>query len=162
MFQSAALECRQRVHGGKVAALGHLGDKWQQGGFVFLFVHLVDHQHHRQARIMQGVIGQTVFVVPATRFDHQQGHIHPFQGTARSAIHHPVHRLAGALALLAMDARGVHQLQLPAWKRGNPQQPMPRGLRPVGGDADLGTHQRVDQGGFADVGAADHGHCAAA
>ena len=88
--------------------------------------------------------------------------IHALQCPARGAIHHPVHRLAGTLALRARDAGGVHQLQWPAWKCGNPQQTMPRGLRPVRRNADLGSHQRIDQGGFADVGAADYGHRAAA
>src|SRR3546814_6071591 len=42
------------------------------------------------------------------------------------------------------------------------QQPVARGLRTVGDDADLGPDQGVDQGGLADVGAADDGDVAGA
>src|SRR3546814_19326876 len=41
-------------------------------------------------------------------------------------------------------------------------QPVARGLRTVGDDADLGPDQGVDQGGLADVGAADDGDVAGA
>src|SRR5690606_20809094 len=42
------------------------------------------------------------------------------------------------------------------------QQPVARGLRAVGHDADLGPDQGVDQGGLADVGTADDGDVAGA
>src|SRR5690606_33326547 len=64
------------------------------------------------------------------------------------------------LALLAVDAGRVDQQQLAAFEGGNAEQAVARGLRTIGDDADLGTDQGVDQGGLADVGAADDGNVA--
>ena len=102
--------------------------------------------------LVQGVEGQAVLGIPAAGLDHQRRRIHAFQRAARRAVHHPVHRLAGALTLFAVDAGRVHQLQLATWKGGDAEQAVPGGLRPVGSDADLGAHQGVGQGGLAGVG----------
>src|SRR3546814_5198731 len=61
-----------------------------------------------------------------------------------------------------MDTGRVDQQQLAFGEGGDAQQPVARGLRTVGDDADLGPDQGVDQGGLADVGAADDGDVAGA
>src|SRR3546814_5691070 len=61
-----------------------------------------------------------------------------------------------------MDTGRVYQQQLAFGEGRDAQQPVARGLRTVGDDADLGPDQGVDQGGLADVGAADDGDVAGA
>src|SRR3546814_15951703 len=60
------------------------------------------------------------------------------------------------------DLGRVDQQQLAFGEGRDAQQPVARGLRTVGDDADLGPDQGVDQGGLADVGAADDGDVAGA
>src|SRR3546814_5078244 len=61
-----------------------------------------------------------------------------------------------------MDTGRVDQQHLAFGEGGDARQPVARGLRTVGDDADLGPDQGVDQGGLADVGAADDGDVAGA
>ena len=156
------------MHRGEFALLAHLGQERQQRGLVLQPVDLVDHQHHRDAGVAQHVVGQGVFFVPAAGFDHHERGIDLFQRTARGPVHHPAHGRCRELALLLVQAGGVDQHDLPrrpvlaGGERGDAEQAVPGGLRPVGSDADLGAHQGVGQGGLAHVGATDHGNAAAA
>src|SRR5690606_30026606 len=144
------------------AALGGLRQVWQQAGLVLDAVDLVDHQHHRDAGLVQRFIGGGVFLVPAAGLDHQHGRIHAFQRAAGGAVHPAVHGGGAGLAVVAVQAGGVDERHLPGGKAGDAQQPVAGGLRPVGDDADLGADKGVDQGRFADVGTADDGDVAGA
>ncbi len=146
------------MHGGEGAPLADLGQEREQRGLVLEPVDLVHHQHHRHAGVAEHAKRQRVFLVPAAGFDHQDRRVHPLERAARSAIHHPVH----CALLLAVQSRSIDQHQLSFREGGDAQQPMARGLRPVGDDADLRADQGVGQGGLADVGPADHRNATAA
>ncbi len=57
-----------------------------------------------------------------------------------------------------MDTRCIEEDDLGIVSRENPEQPIARGLRFWGDDADLLPQERVDECRFADVGAANHRH----
>ena len=114
-------------------------------------VDLVDHQHHRYARVGQRTRDVLVLARPAAGLDQEQYQVHVLERRASDAVHVPVQ---GALRR-QVDARRVDVDDLATVGGLDAGDPLPRGLRLRGNDAEFLTQDPVHQRRLADVGPAD-------
>src|SRR5690606_6372707 len=140
-------------HDGIVGMLRHdPGHKGKQLVAPLQRVDLADHQDGaagiRQQRQQLGVA-----VGPLAGFDHMHDHVHFGQRLRHDPVHHAIH---GA-AMAGLKARRVDEHELLVLARQHAVDAMPRGLRLARHNGNFRPDQGVGQGGFAHVGAPDHG-----
>ena len=102
---------------------------------------------------LQGLGDAVVFVRPVSRFADVQDEVNVVHALPGGAVHVAVD---GFVAVL-VDTGGIDEDKLVIAAAVDAEQGMPRGLRLAAGDGDFLAEEVVDEGGFADVGAADDG-----
>ena len=136
-----------------VAAFMDAGKFGHQRAFVAQTVDFVEDLQRRFVLFLQGVGDAVVFVRPVPCFADVQDKVNVVHALPGSAVHVAVD---GFVAFL-VNAGGIDEDKLVVAAGVDAKQGMPRGLRFAAGDSDFLADEVVNEGGFADVGAADNG-----
>ena len=126
---------------------------FEQHGFVAQAVDFVRHLDDGFVACGQRFGDARVFVVPAPGLRDLQDEIDVVHALPGGAVHVAVDGFFPAL----VDAGGIDEDDLVLARGVDAKQRMPRGLRFFAGDGDFLADEVVNQGGFADVGAANDG-----
>ena len=136
-----------------VAAFMDAGEFGHQRAFVAQAVDFVEDLQYGFALFLQGLGDAVVFVRPVSRFADVQDEVNVVHALPSGAVHVAVDGFAAVL----VDAGGIDEDELVVAAAVDAKQGMPRGLRFAAGDGDFLAEEVVDEGGFADIGAADDG-----
>ena len=132
----------------------------QPGSDVATAVHVVEFVGDQQRRDVLAQERQHPCISrgEAARLHHKQNQVHIGHG----ANHGFVQRLVEGVAMNGLETGGIHKHKLRCTHGVHTSDAVAGGLRLARGDADLLPHQRVEQGGFADVGFTHNGDQATA
>ena len=142
---------RHRNNFGKTALGRDLLHEGHQFGAVFRIVDFVDDQQHR-AIVWQQLHDLFVFGRDPPGFDQQHHHVDVAQGFADALVHGFVQRAC----MPGLKTRCINEYKLRFVCGVDASHPVARGLRLARSNADFLSHQAIEQGGLADVGAADN------
>ncbi len=150
-IEVVALRGGERHDVDELVAPSELGHPGQQAVLGVHAVHLVHHRDGGPSGTLHPLERMVVFRVPLQRLEHEEAQVCVLERRRRRAVHGFVERPP----LAAVQPWGVDECDLRIRQVADPENPVPRRLRPRRHDAQLLADQRIEQRRLADVGPTD-------
>ncbi len=150
--------CRTDWNHRSVIKVGrNFGQERQQGIPLFQQIGFVDHQNDRPI-LGQQADNRFVLGIVTSRFNDKKYKVDIVQGLGNTAVHCPVQ----CIGELGLKTRRINKDKLGIGLGQNAGDPVPRGLRLAGNDADFFPNQLVEQCRLSDIGTTNNSNIAGA